>query len=107
MNSIETSIERAIDCAYNDDDAGVLHNLNQVKAQLAQLLQQNEWQPIENAPKDCAFLGYQRITKELWVIAPMYYSGRAVLMVAFHSDNSEHEMKPTHWMPIPQPPASA
>ena len=62
------------------------------------------WQPIETAPKDCAFLGYQVLIAKMWVIAPMYWSGSEFVLVQFHNDNTEHSMKPTHWQPLPQPP---
>jgi hypothetical protein len=65
----------------------------------------SEWQPIETAPKDeTAVLAYQRLTSQLWVIAPMYWCGSTWLLVQFHSDNYEHGMQPTHWMEIPEPP---
>lgn len=63
----------------------------------------NEWQPIETAPKDCAFLGYQKLTDKLWMIAPMYWNKNAFLMLQYHGDN-EHFANPTHWMPLPKPP---
>ena len=62
------------------------------------------WKLIETAPKDCGFLGYQKITPDLWVIVPMYWSGSEYLIIQFHSDNTEHPMKPTRWKPLPAPP---
>lgn len=62
------------------------------------------WQPIETAPKDCGFLGYQSVPGDMWIIAPMYWIGSEFALVQFHFDNIEHPMKPTHWMPLPPPP---
>lgn len=59
-----------------------------------------EWFPIETAPKDCGFLGYQSMSEDTWIIAPMYWSGSEWLIIQFHSDNTEHSMQPTHWQPI-------
>ena len=64
----------------------------------------SEWKPIETAPKDCAFSGFQRLTDELYVIAPMYWSGTEFVILQYHCDNTEHTMRPTHWMEIPTPP---
>jgi len=65
------------------------------------------WQPIETAPKDgIAFLGYQRMTKDLWVITPMYYNDGVFKMVEFNESNFENEYFPTHWTNIPTPPAA-
>ncbi len=59
-----------------------------------------EWLPIETAPKDCGIMGYQRMSEDTWIIAPMYWSGSEWLIIQFHSDNTEHSMQPTHWQPI-------
>ena len=64
-----------------------------------------EWQPINTAPTEgVAILGFQRLTSELWVIVPMCFDGGVWRLLAFHNDNTEHEMVPTHWVPIPEPP---
>ena len=64
----------------------------------------SKWQQIATAPRDCAFLGYQRITDKLWIICPMYYIGDSIFDVQFDSINTEIMKYPTHWMPIPNPP---
>lgn len=64
------------------------------------------WQTIETAPKDCAFLGYMIINEANWLIAPMYWSGKEWLTLEYYSDNTEHSIEPTHWMPLPAPPGA-
>lgn len=74
-----------------------------------------EWQPIETAPKgdDDGFLPYYGA---LIVYAPDY--GRGAVIVASRDEDGVwheatdhngyepgHEVKPTHWMPWPKPPA--
>lgn len=68
--------------------------------------EEDMWMPIETAPRDgeTAVLGYEHLPSGLWVIAPMYFSAGSWLLVAFHNDNTEHRMNPTHWMPLPKPP---
>ena len=64
------------------------------------------WMPIETAPKDgTGILGYQKIHgSELWVIGTMRYAETGWVFVEFHRGNTEYEMYPTHWMPLPGPP---
>ena len=68
-----------------------------------------KWLPIETAPMDgeTSVLGYHKVLGGMWVIAPMYFKDGAWLLLAFHTDNTEFEMQPTHWMPIPAPPSNA
>ena len=63
-----------------------------------------QWLPIETAPKDCGFLGYQPLTDDMWISAPMYWAGSEFLLLQFHHGDTEHSMTPTHWMPLPPPP---
>lgn len=64
------------------------------------------WQSIETAPKDdeIAVLGYQQVTKDVWVIGPMYCKDGEWLLLAYHSANTEFEMQPSHWIPLPEKP---
>lgn len=62
------------------------------------------WQPIETAPKNCAFLGYQPLGTEMWLICPMYWLASEFVLLEFHTDNTEYPAHPTHWMPLPEPP---
>lgn len=77
---------KSIPCAFYEDD------------------RPQHWKSIETAPKDCAFLGYQRISDDMWIVAPMYWAGSEYLFLQFHSDNSEHSANPTHWMNLPEGP---
>lgn len=62
------------------------------------------WQTIDNAPLDCAVLGYQKLSDSIWIIAPMYFYVDNWLLMQVHNDNTEYAAYPTHWMPIPNPP---
>ncbi len=62
----------------------------------------NKWQPIETAPKEKKLLFYN---------PPCYRQGHpkqqthgAVIRVGYVGDWPNR--KPTHWMPLPEPPAA-
>ena len=91
-------------CAATDDPACDL-TLTAVEC-IKKLKAENEWQPIETAPKDgTVFLGYklgqfrecykvQRDDCDMWCFGGT--SG---------ADDLFPNIKPTHWMPLPKPPA--
>ena len=91
-------------CAAIDDPACDL-TLTAVEC-IKKLKGENEWQPIETAPKDgTVFLGYklgqfrecykvQRDDCDMWCFGGT--SG---------ADDLFPNIKPTHWMPLPKPPA--
>lgn len=63
----------------------------------------SEWQPIETAPKNTPIL-----------VAPSHIQGRSCDMAWMPSTHcrwmevdefGEKNLKPTHWMPLPEPPA--
>lgn len=60
------------------------------------------WQPIATAPKDRYVLGYDPHLKRpfvmIWNVADHVF---AVCGSAFDDE------KPTHWMPLPEPPSNA
>ena len=71
-------------------------------AELAALKAENEWQPIETAPKDNAvFLAWRKhATHPLMVRYEPSYDW-------FANYDGEHVYDLTHWMPLPKPPAMA
>ena len=93
-------------CAAIDDPACDL-TLTTVEC-IKKLKAENEWQPIETAPKDgTVFLGYKlgqfrecykvpRDDCDMWCFGGT--SG---------ADDLFPNIKPTHWMPLPKPPAMA
>ena len=90
-------------CAAIDDPASdltltTIECVNKLKAE-------NEWQPIETAPKDKAFLAvlacgdHQMICTMRWPVAEAKNS---------RVGNGEFILeRVTHWMPLPKPPAMA
>jgi hypothetical protein len=66
------------------------------------------WQPIETAPKDGThFLGARMyFGAPPWTIVVMHHSVHDLengkLLVSWDHDD---EFRPTHWMPLPDPPA--
>jgi hypothetical protein len=85
-------------CAAIDDPACDL-TLTAVEC-IKKLKAENEWQPIETAPKDNAvFLAWRKhATHPLMVRYEPSYDW-------FANYDGEHVYDLTHWMPLPKPPA--
>ena len=68
----------------------------------------SEWQPIETAPKDGTpiILGFPDMACEgYWMCDPSRNHWGETGWFASDSDVLfEHPWKPTHWMPLPEPP---
>ena len=65
------------------------------------------WQPIETAPKDgTAFLAVKTYDYMSPAMVVMHYSkfdlDQEVLLVSWDHDDG---FEPSHWMPLPDPPA--
>ena len=64
------------------------------------------WQPIESAPKDgTRVLAFANdfIETMFWTVSVWVSSGGAWVNDVNRSDT--YEFNPTHWMPLPEPPA--
>ena len=87
-------------CAAIDDPASDL-TLTTVEC-IKKLKAENEWQPIETAPKDnTVFLAWRKhATHPLMVRYESSYDW-------FANYDGEHVYDLTHWMPLPKPPAMA
>jgi len=87
-------------CAAIDDPACDL-TLTTVEC-IKKLKAENEWQPIETAPKDnTVFLAWRKhATHPLMVRYEPSYDW-------FANYDGEHVYDLTHWMPLPKPPAIA
>ena len=61
-----------------------------------------EWQPIETAPRDgTEFLAFwSNAYGKFKFIQPMMWLNNRFVVTWDHDD----DVKPTHWMPLPQPP---
>lgn len=73
-----------------------------LRSELAALKAENEWQPIETAPKyGTVFLAWRKhATHPLMVRYDPSYDW-------FANYDGEHVYDLTHWMPLPKPPAMA
>ena len=77
-----------------------------------------EWQPIETAPKDgtkilIGKVGSKLICTAHWEIEPEWaYKGSSPCWASYMADDDYYSLYfdsdwPTHWMPLPTPPAPA
>lgn len=85
------------------DDSGFavkFEDYCKLETELAALKAENEWQPIETAPKDgTVFLAWRKhATHPLMVSYESLYDW-------FANYDSEPVYNLTHWMPLPKPPA--
>jgi len=64
----------------------------------------NEWQPIETAPKDGTnILVFENDNEsDAEVMIANYYGGNGHWSISW--DDRGIEINPTHWMPLPKPP---
>jgi hypothetical protein len=66
-------------------------------------IRMSQWQPIETAPQDGkAILGYAD-----GIMTTVTWSGRYWNLCEAGSFAEDGEWNPTHWMPLPEPPAEA
>ena len=93
-------------CAAIDDPACDL-TLTTVEC-IKKLKGENEWQPIETAPKDgTVFLGYKRGQFRECHKVPRDDCDMWCFGGTSGADDLFPNIKPTHWMPLPKPPAMA
>jgi len=67
-----------------------------------------KWQPIETAPKDGTWIALwsdgSKVQAGYW--GPSYFgSDHKWIQYAHRSECEEVEPEPTHWQPLPEPPA--
>jgi len=93
------------------DDSGYavkFEDYCKLEAELAALKAENEWQPIETAPKDgTVFLGYKRGQFRECYKVPRDDCDMWCFGGTSGADDLFPNIKPTHWMPLPKPPAMA
>ena len=67
----------------------------------------NDWQPIETAPKDgTRFLGYlpkRDNENDEPEIQTLYHTGK---LISSFTNGYFIQYTPTHWMPLPKPPTN-
>ena len=91
-------------CAAIDDPACDL-TLTTVEC-IKKLKAENEWRPIETAPKDgTVFLGYKRGQFRECYKVPRDDCDMWCFGGTSGADDLFPNIKPTHWMPLPKPPA--
>lgn len=62
------------------------------------------WQPIETAPRDgTKILVYIQSASLDWRIVARAFDEHD----GWYSDPGKHHVRPTHWMPLPDPPSAA
>ena len=93
------------------DDSGYavkFEDYYKLETELAALKAENEWQPIETAPKDgTVFLGYKRGQFRECYKVPRDDCDMWCFGGTSGADDLFPNIKPTHWMPLPKPPAMA
>ena len=91
------------------DDSGYavkFEDYCKLETELAALKAENEWQPIETAPKDgTVFLGYKRGQFRECYKVPRDDCDMWCFGGTSGADDLFPNIKPTHWMPLPKPPA--
>ena len=96
----------------DDIEAGkTVKKIRLLEAELTTLKAENEWQPIETAPKDEFVLlagpsGYTTI-ETVFTTGRMcsdYHAGRWIDHA--NDDLTDWGFNPTHWMTLPKPPAA-
>lgn len=93
-------------CAAIDDPACDL-TLTTVEC-IKKLKGENEWRDIETAPKDgTVFLGYKRGQFRECYKVPRDDCDMWCFGGTSGADDLFPNIKPTHWMPLPKPPAMA
>jgi hypothetical protein len=98
---IELMCER-FDYACNDTAPMRYSELR--KRMKAALRAVREWQPIETAPKDgTKFLGAYSGVNDVYA-AYWFADVDSIYGGYFVKDGTIQVVKPTHWMPLPQPP---
>lgn len=89
------------DSQVQDKDAKIAELCSTIDAQLAELerlRKGSQWQPIETAPRD---------GKRVLAYCAPYGAGSAHFSDKWHLDFCvNREAAPTHWMPLPPPPAT-
>ena len=91
------------------DDSGYavkFEDYCKLEAELAALKAENEWRDIETAPKDgTVFLGYKRGQFRECYKVPRDDCDMWCFGGTSGADDLFPNIKPTHWMPLPKPPA--
>jgi hypothetical protein len=62
-----------------------------------------EWQPIETAPKNGDFLIFFTTG---YISVGRLFSGKYLAADSFGASRKNMQPEPSHWMPLPKPPAS-
>ena len=64
------------------------------------------WRPIETAPKDgTGFLYHEPVSDNHRIVGSGYFDGDCFRAVDFFNPD-DPAVTPTHWMPLPTPPAA-
>lgn len=113
-DAIREATDRCCTSSYFDDEIALREYIAKLESSVARLVEDadeyakqiqtlqstREWRPIETAPKQDLFLGTDGCIVEIssWSMDPgiaHYYMG---------SYDDPIRYRPTHWMPLPEPP---
>lgn len=82
------------------------NEIESLRSELAALKAENEWQPMETAPKDEAWIVVTSTHNKYYRACVQFYDGHWYdTQEVTHDDLMENAA--THWMPLPKPPAMA
>ena len=89
--------------------AWALPLLDSIPSQVSEAVRaEREWQPIATAPKEGSILAAYTYGRR-WVIEVVEWDKEYRVWIGFglSGDEESRELSPTHWMPLPAPPAAA
>ena len=100
---------RALNRMGEKDLADIEREKSKAAVKVERIKSAAEWQPIETAPKDGTFiiLGYagSHVSEGRWVSDPSRNHWRETGWFDTDADVlCDHPGRPTHWMPLPEPP---
>ena len=80
------------------------NEIESLRSELSALKAENEWKPIETAPKDGAWIVVTSTHNKYYRACVQFYDGHWYdTQEVTHDDLMENAA--THWMPLPKPPA--
>ena len=95
-----TPMTNAIKANPNGDIHAIIYSHGKLEQQLNDLLESNQWQPIETAPKE---IGTYLVFLEDCKICMAFYNSNKQWSEMW----SQQFLKVKHWQPLPTPPTTS